>query len=82
MLASTARGNRELVGSDSGVVFATGDVGGFGQAMDRIVHRPEEARAMGRRGRRRMVQRYDVGVLVRMHEELYRGMLAEAGRSR
>ena len=80
VLASTARGNRELVGTDSGVVFATGDIAALAEAMDWIVDRPEEARAMGRRGRQRMVQRYDLGVLVRMHEDLYRGMLAERSR--
>ncbi len=76
-IASTARGNRELVGSDSGLIFATGDVDALAEAMDRIVDLPEQARAMGRRGRRRMVDQYDLRLVIRMHEDLYQSMLAE-----
>jgi glycosyltransferase involved in cell wall biosynthesis len=77
VIASTARGNRELVGTDSGLLFDTGDVRGLADAMDRLIDHPDERRAMGRRGRERMVERYDLNVLIRMHEALYREMLAE-----
>ena len=77
VIASTARGNRELVGKDSGLLFDTGDVRGLADAMDRLIDHPDERRAMGRRGRERMVERYDLNVLIRMHEALYREMLAE-----
>jgi glycosyltransferase involved in cell wall biosynthesis len=82
VVASTARGNRELVGTNSGIVFKTGDVAALAVALDWIVGHPSEARAMGRRGRQRMVERYDLQVLLRMHEGLYEGMLAEAARRR
>ena len=79
VIASTARGNRELVGDERGLTFETGDVGALAAAMDWLVEHPEERRAMGARGRARMVERYDIGVLLRLHEQLYEGLLAERG---
>jgi glycosyltransferase involved in cell wall biosynthesis len=80
VIASTARGNRELVGSDGGFIFPTGDVAALTAAMDRIAEHPDEAHVMGRRGRERMVVQYDLRVLIGMHEDLYRDMLAERSR--
>ena len=77
VIASTARGNRELIGTDSGILVSTGDVRGLAAAMDRLIDHPDERRAMGLRGRERMVEQYDLNVLIRMHEALYREMLAE-----
>jgi len=77
VIASTARGNRELIGVDSGILVATGDVPGLAAAMDRLIDNPAERRAMGVRGRERMVAGYDLPILLRMHEDLYRTMRAE-----
>jgi glycosyltransferase involved in cell wall biosynthesis len=77
VIASTARGNRELVGADSGLLFGTGDVQGLADAMDWLIDHPDQGRAMGLRGRERMVGQYDLPILIRMHEALYREMLAE-----
>jgi len=77
VITSTARGNRELVGADSGLIFATGDVDGLASAMDWLIDNPERGRAMGQRGRARMVAHYDLQILFRRHEDLYRGLLAE-----
>jgi glycosyltransferase involved in cell wall biosynthesis len=77
VIASTARGNRELLGTDSGILYPTGDVAALADAMDWLIDHADEARAMGLRGRDRMVEQYDLQVLIRMHEELYRAMLAE-----
>jgi glycosyltransferase involved in cell wall biosynthesis len=76
VIASTARGNRELVGRD-GLVVETGDIGGLAGAMDWMIDHPDERREMGARGRGRMVERYDIRVLLGMHEDLYRDLLAE-----
>lgn len=35
---------------------------------------------MGMRGRARMIERYDLGILVVQHEALYRDLLAERSR--
>jgi glycosyltransferase involved in cell wall biosynthesis len=80
VIASTARGNRELVGDDRGILFSIGDVRGLTEAMDRLIDQPEERRAMGLRGRARMVEGYDLQLLIRMHEALYQGMLSERSR--
>ena len=79
VIASTARGNRELVG-DSGRIFPTGDVPALAGWMDWFVDHPRDGRAMGRTGRRRMVEEYDLQELIRRHERLYLGLLAERGR--
>jgi glycosyltransferase involved in cell wall biosynthesis len=76
VIASTARGDRELVGDD-GFIVEVGDVDGFTAAMDWLVDHPEERAEMGRRGRRRMVEGYDVRLVIRLHDELYAAMLAE-----
>lgn len=76
VIASTARGNRELVG-DSGRVFATGDVDTLARWMDWFLGHREEARELGRAGRRRMVAQYDLAPLIRRHERLYDELLAE-----
>jgi glycosyltransferase involved in cell wall biosynthesis len=80
VIASTARGNRELVGEDHGLVFATGDVRGLAAAMDWLIDHPDERGQMGRRGRARMVERYELRALIRLHEELYRELLEERAR--
>jgi glycosyltransferase involved in cell wall biosynthesis len=80
VVASGARGNLDLVGNDSGFIVATGDVAALARAMDRILDDPEEARAMGVRGRKRMVERYELSILITHHEALYRELLAERSR--
>ena len=76
VVASTARGNRELVG-DAGRIVDVGDVDGLAQAMDWLIDHPAERRAMGERGRIRMVETYDLRVVIRLHETLYASMLAD-----
>jgi glycosyltransferase involved in cell wall biosynthesis len=76
VVASSARGNAELVGED-GFVVETGDAQALAGAMDWLVEHPAEAREFGRRGRQRMVERYDLSQLIARHEALYAGMLAE-----
>jgi glycosyltransferase involved in cell wall biosynthesis len=77
VIASAARGNRELVDEGSGLIFPVGDVGALANAMDWFVEHPNEALAMGRRGHARMVERFDQQIVIRMHEEMYRAMLAQ-----
>ena len=80
VIASTARGNCELVGSDSGILVETADSLGLAVAMDRLADNPDERHAMGARGRQRMVENYDVPILLRMHESMYEAVLAERTR--
>jgi glycosyltransferase involved in cell wall biosynthesis len=78
VIASTARGNAELVGED-GRLFTTGDVDALARAMDWFLDHRSEAAAMGHAGRQRMVEEYDLEALFRRHERLYDGLLAEGG---
>ena len=82
VIASSARGNRELLGDDAGRVVAIGDVSALAGAMDWMVEHPSEVRQMGIRGRARMVERYDVRALIRRHEALYSALLAERRSNR
>jgi len=76
VIASAARGNAELV-ADSGAVVPIGDVAALAAAMDRLADAPDEAVEMGRRGRERIVERYDLAALIARHERLYEELLAE-----
>ena len=76
VVASTARGNLELVHPDSGLIFATGDVNQLAAHMDWLLDHPVERLEMGRCGRRRMVERYDLRNVIRLHEQMYGDMLA------
>lgn len=80
VIASTARGNAELVGSDSGFIFEIGDVRALASHMDWLIEHPTDGLAMGRRGRERIVERYDLAGVVALHEELYASLLS--GRRR
>jgi glycosyltransferase involved in cell wall biosynthesis len=77
VIASTARGNVELVGDDSGLIVRTGDVAGIAAAMDWMIDHPRERLEMAARGRARMVEGYDLDIVIRRHEEMYRQILAE-----
>jgi glycosyltransferase involved in cell wall biosynthesis len=82
VIASTARGNRELVDAETGIIVPTGDTRVLAAAMDWLIDHPVERREMGRRGRPRMVERYDLRTLLRRHEEMYAEMLATRGTRR
>jgi len=77
VIASTARGSRELVDRQTGVTFETGDIGALAAAMDRLVDDPDAAGAMGQQGRARITAGYGLVRLLTLHEEMYAGMLAE-----
>ncbi len=77
VITSQARGNGELVGSDRGILVDTGHVRELAKAMDWLGDHGDERLAMGQRGRERMVEHYDITVLLARHEAVYREMLAE-----
>jgi glycosyltransferase involved in cell wall biosynthesis len=79
VIASDARGNAELVGSDSGFIFRIGDVPALAGHIDWLIEHPTDAQAMGVRGRARMADRYDIATLIALHDELYASLLAERG---
>lgn len=72
--ASRARGNAELVGDD-GFVLPIGDVASLAGVLDWFIEHPTERRLMGQRGRMRMTERYDVGIVMGLHDSLYADVL-------
>lgn len=70
VIASSARGNRELV-TDSGIMVPTGDIAGIAAAMDALIGDPLAAARLGRIGRQRMIAGYDTRILLDQHERLY-----------
>jgi glycosyltransferase involved in cell wall biosynthesis len=80
VIASAARGNEELVDSESGFVIPVGDREALASRMDWMLDHPDLRTAMGSRGRSRMVKQYDLSILLQMHEQMYEEML-QAARS-
>ena len=65
---------------DAGIVVDVGDSGAMAAAMDWLVAHPDEGRDMGLRGRARMVERYDLELVVEYHVSMYREMLGDRAR--
>jgi glycosyltransferase involved in cell wall biosynthesis len=76
VIASTARGNQELLADGCGLMFRIGDVERLAAHMTWVLTHPAEAAIMGRRGRRRMTAIYDLPHLLQIHHEMYLQMLA------
>jgi glycosyltransferase involved in cell wall biosynthesis len=81
VVASSARGNRELVG-DAGFNVEVGDIAGYVAALDWLLDHRADAAAMGARGRIRMIERYDLKIVIEQHAALYEAVLAERSRRR
>ena len=77
VIASTARGNNELVGDGCGLIVPTGDIARLAGAMDWIIEHADEARMMGARGRARIAERYELAKVINLHEQLYMDVLRE-----
>jgi glycosyltransferase involved in cell wall biosynthesis len=78
VIASKARGSSELV-AESDYLFAIGDSAALARGLDRLLDFPEEAHAMGLRGKARMMERYDLQIVIQRHQSLYDEVLAERG---
>jgi glycosyltransferase involved in cell wall biosynthesis len=76
VIASRIRGVTDLLGDDRGLLVPVGDVAGIADAMAWVLDHPEQARALGGRGRQAMAA-YDLRHIVKLHEELYDAALAE-----
>jgi glycosyltransferase involved in cell wall biosynthesis len=76
------RGVSELLEDGCGLVCQPRDVSGLAQAMLRLIGAPEEARAMGARGRRKILSKYTLEHVLAAHERLYNAALAAHRRTR
>lgn len=77
VIGTDIRGTRELLAGGCGLVVPVGGVEALANAMERILRDPEEARTMGRRGRAKVKERYDLDSIIKMHEALYARALAD-----
>lgn len=77
VISSAARGSRDLVDPDAGLVVRIGDDVALAEAMDWMIEHPHEADTMGNAGRARMVRDYDERLLLAQHEVLYSQLLGE-----
>lgn len=59
----------------TGLIVPTRKVGPLADAMVELLSQPERAREMGRRGRQRAVEHFDIRRSVRQIEDIYRQML-------
>lgn len=75
VVATRIRGVTELLDEERGFMADVGDVPGLRAAMDRVLERPAEARAVARRGQA-FVQAFDVREVLRKQDEVYADALA------
>ena len=71
VIGSDIRGTHELLADGCGLLVPTGDVPRLVEAMMYVLNDPEEARAMGRRGRAKMRAGFGLDAILRRHDELY-----------
>jgi glycosyltransferase involved in cell wall biosynthesis len=82
VIASTARGNDELLDEASGTLVPIGDVDRLAAAMDAHLRDVDGARETAARGRARVVRRYRIDAVIRMHERVYAEVLTERSGGR
>ena len=76
VIGTEIRGIRDLLEDGCGLLVKVGDVEGLAQAMAWMLHHPEDAQIMGKRGRERMAA-YDLRSILELHEALYTEAMAE-----
>ena len=70
VIATDAKGNRDLLQDGGGVLVPIGDAPALARALKRLLDHPDEARDMGERARQR-IQTFDLQRIIAMHETLY-----------
>ncbi len=70
VIGTDIRGIQDLLEGDCGFLIKVGDVEKLAEAMAWILDHPEDALAMGKRGRSRMAT-HDLQNIIKLHETLY-----------
>lgn len=70
VIGTKIRGVKDLLADRCGLLVEVGDTEGLAKAMAWILDNPQEARAMGIKGRKRMAS-YDIERIIELHEALY-----------
>jgi glycosyltransferase involved in cell wall biosynthesis len=71
VIATDIRGSRELLADGAGILYQPGNIENLMKAMDYIINNPEEAGIMGSIGRKQVMEMYELGMIIRLHESLY-----------
>ncbi len=74
-IGTDVRGTRELLEDGCGILVPLGDVHALAEAMRWMIMHPDEAAAMGRRGRCKMQGRYELQHALEAQEAVYREAL-------
>ncbi len=77
IIGADVRGIAELADQGCGLLHPVGDVPALAAAMQRLAASAQEAEAMGRRGRQRMLENYDEQVVIKLHDALYADLLKD-----
>lgn len=75
VIGTRVRGTHELLEDGCGILVPLGDIHALAEAMRWMVEHPAEALAMGQRGRRKMLGRYELEQVLQQTEALYREAL-------
>lgn len=75
VIGSDIRGTRDLVSSDSGILFPVGNVEKLADAIEYLLNHPKSASIMGKQGRERM-NNFDLNHIIKLHETLYNEALS------
>jgi glycosyltransferase involved in cell wall biosynthesis len=70
VIGTRIRGMTDLIGEGHGLLVPVGDPRAIADALRRIVDQPEEAKAIGERGRQ-AIPAYDLRNIIAMHDALY-----------
>lgn len=76
VIGADTRGIRDLLHDGAGLLVGVGKPDELAKAMEWILQHPEEAKAMGERGRQQMTA-YDIKNILVLHEQLYKDAVSE-----
>ena len=71
VIATNIRGTSELLAEGAGIAYEVGDIEGLTNAMQYIINNPATAKEMGKVGRTQVLEKYELGKIIQMHEQLY-----------
>ena len=75
-MATNVGGNAEVVvDGNTGFIVEPGDPGALAEAMSKVGNDPELARSMGKLGRKRVIEQYSLGAMVRRYDKIYHELL-------
>jgi glycosyltransferase involved in cell wall biosynthesis len=82
VVAAAAGGPLEIVADgEDGLLFPAGDSEALAERLNRLLHSEELRRQLGQRGRRTVVQRFNIRTIITKYEELVNEVLRDAGKT-